>query len=365
MKILVVQDRLRSGGTERQTILLAKAFRAAGHSVAVITFRPGGAVAASLAPVSQVALQPFDTGLDWWAPGLRKRVHAASPDVVLCMGKMAKCRSGALQRSLSRTGSNAIVIGTMRTGKALPRLFRRSLQEVRHIVANSNEARAVLENHYTISPAKISVIPNALVFPPKPMTDSEIEASRADLRSSQGATENTLVMLCVAMFRPEKNQCSLINLAAQLPPDLDWQLWLAGAGETLAEVKSHARASGLETRIKFLGFLDNPTPLYRAADLAVLASLSESLPNFLIEAHAHGLPSVAFDVGGVKECGGRSVAVGADGSFRAEIVALSKDSATRRQEGERLEDFARASFSPEKQVGEYLRLFENLLRGSR
>ncbi len=32
MKILIVQDYLRSGGTERQSVLLANAFAAAGHA---------------------------------------------------------------------------------------------------------------------------------------------------------------------------------------------------------------------------------------------------------------------------------------------------------------------------------------------
>ncbi|MBC8041482.1 MAG: glycosyltransferase, partial [Opitutaceae bacterium] len=42
MKIRFVQDYLRSGGTERQTLLLAHAFRKAGHDTAVVLFRPGG-----------------------------------------------------------------------------------------------------------------------------------------------------------------------------------------------------------------------------------------------------------------------------------------------------------------------------------
>ena len=49
MKILIVQDYLRSGGTERQTILLANAFAKAEHDVTLITFRPSGPLAANLA----------------------------------------------------------------------------------------------------------------------------------------------------------------------------------------------------------------------------------------------------------------------------------------------------------------------------
>ncbi len=36
--------------------------------------------------------------------------------------------------------------------------------------------------------------------------------------------------------------------------------------------------------------------------MAVSASLEESLPNFLVEAQYHGLPVVAYDEAGVKEC---------------------------------------------------------------
>ena len=50
MKILIVQDYLRSGGTERQSILLANAFTAAGHPTTLLTFRPGGALDGTVHP---------------------------------------------------------------------------------------------------------------------------------------------------------------------------------------------------------------------------------------------------------------------------------------------------------------------------
>src|SRR4051812_2512675 len=117
MKIFIVQDYLRSGGTERQSVLLANAFSAQGHSASLLTFRPGGSVRSSIArSVSQIILQRTDTTLDWYAPGLVKRVRASLPDVVLCMGRMANCYAGTLQKSVP----TATVIGSMRTGKNLP-----------------------------------------------------------------------------------------------------------------------------------------------------------------------------------------------------------------------------------------------------
>src|SRR4051812_31157476 len=99
MKILVLQDRLRSGGTERQSVLLANAFASAGHATALTTFRPGGVLDGTVAPdVRRRALQPFDLHLDWFAPSLRDHVADVSPDVILCMGRMANCYAGQLQR---------------------------------------------------------------------------------------------------------------------------------------------------------------------------------------------------------------------------------------------------------------------------
>ena len=163
MKILLVQDRLRSGGTERQSVLLANAFAAAGHPITLLTFRPGGALASTVAPsVTRIALQPFDTGLDWLAPGLARAVQRAQPDIVLCRGRMANCYGGALQKRFPATA----VVATLRTGKPLPRLFRQSLPRVRHIVANSREARDRLLARQRLPAAAVSVIHNALVFPP-------------------------------------------------------------------------------------------------------------------------------------------------------------------------------------------------------
>src|SRR5688572_2153137 len=98
MKILVIQDFLRSGGTERQSILLANAFAAGGHATTLLTFRPGGALASTVDKnVTCRALQPFDLRLDWFAPGLSSEVRRSAPEIVLCMGRMANCYAGTIQ----------------------------------------------------------------------------------------------------------------------------------------------------------------------------------------------------------------------------------------------------------------------------
>ncbi len=357
MKILVIQDHLRSGGTERQSVLLANACAAAGHEATLVTFRPGGTLADTVAPqVARRVLQPFDLGLDWFAPGLHRAARKIAPDIVLCMGRMANCYAGGLQQARPA----AAVIATMRTGKPLPRLFRRSLQLARHVVANSFDARDLLVNRHGVPADKISVLHNSLVFP------ADTPGTRDDsLRAAHGAGPGTVVLLCVAMFRPEKNQRELVEIAAGLPTQGDWQLWLAGDGPARAECEQLVAARGLQRRVRFLGFHRDPTPFYRAADIAVHASRSESLSNFLIEAQAHGLPAVVYQVQGIAECfipgtTGWVVPFGDRGAFRTALQPLLADPARRAACAAPARAYARGTFDQARQVEAYLDLFRRL-----
>jgi len=357
MKILIVQDHLRSGGTERQSCLLANAFTEAGHPSALLTFRPGGSLADRPAKeVERIVLQGRDSGWDWYAPGLVRRAAAWSPDIVLCMGRMANCYAGRLAAGLT----NAAVIATMRTGKTPPWLFRRSLRQVGHVVANSHDSRRVLVNAYRVPDEKVSVIHNALVFP----AEARDRSDRVSVRIQHDADENTVVLLWVGMFRPEKNQREIVEIVGRLGPALRWQLWLAGEGVTRDGCARAVTERGLADRVKFLGFVRDPGPLYAAADLAVLTSRSESLSNFLIEAHAHGVPSIAYAVTGVDECGGLAIARDDQDGFVRELEQLMVDSTARAKESDRVRAFAREAFAPARQTQAYLDLFIRLTRSN-
>jgi glycosyltransferase involved in cell wall biosynthesis len=360
MKILVVQDRLRSGGTERQSILLSRAFAAEGHAAALLTFRPGGALEASAAGIARHSLQPVDLGLDWFAPGLTGAVKKFRPDIVLCMGRMANGYAGFLQ---GRADGAWKVVGTMRTGKPLPWLMRRSFRKVSHVVANSAETRGRLVAGIGLPPERITVIRNALVFPPLPALRDEA------LRARFGAGPGTSVLLCVAMFRSEKGQHELLKIAAGLPAAIEWHLWFAGEGPTRAACARLAGRLGLGDRIRFLGFEADPRRLYAAADVAVHASASESLSNFLAEAQAAGLPTVAYEVQGISEClvPGRTgwvIARGDRAAFRLALERLAAEPAeARARRSAEARAFARETFAPERQVAKYLELFGRLASG--
>ncbi len=273
------------------------------------------------------------------------------------MGRMANCHAGEIKAALP----GATVVGTMRTGKPLPRRYSESLRQVDHVIANSQDARDTLKTQYSVPEDKISVIVNSLVFRPLGV-DMRNEA----LRAQQGAGMSTQVFLNVSMFRPEKNHCGLIEIVEDLPTNFDFQLWLVGDGPTLGDCKAQTEDLGLTHRVKFLGWMRDPSMAYAAADIAVHASKSEALSNFLIEAQAHGLPVVAYRAQGNSECvlpgkTGFIINQGDEEAFRKALRRLAADTPDERaQRSAAARDFARSTFDHSKQVAAYLHLFRIL-----
>ena len=359
-KIAIIQDYLRNGGTERQSLHLARALAASGHEVTLLTFRPGGALSPN--PKSEIrnlkflSLQPFDTHLDFFAPRLHAAIRRLAPDIILCMGRMANCKAGRLARAFPRTA----VISTMRTGKKLPRAYIRSLHATRHTIANSHEAARLLRDRHALPAEKITVIHNAIIFPP---SDSEILNLKSLPSEARSLTILPLRLLCVAMFRPEKNHRELLEIFSKLHAACATELHLVGDGPELAPCRALAQKLNIAARVHFHGYIADPAPFYANPlnTIAVLTSRSESLPNFLIEAHAHGIPSVACAVGGVAECGGIAIPPNDQPAFLAALANLITSPDARAAESARVATHAREHFSPEPQLHRYLTLFDKLI----
>ena len=126
MRIVIYQDYLRVGGTESQSLYLAKRLLDMGHEVTVLTNRPGGRLR-SQAFESGLAvknLQAFDLHLNWFAPDLVRQLQNLRPEIVLLMGRNANGTGSLLQRKLR----NTLVVSTVRTGRPFTRAYQKSLK---------------------------------------------------------------------------------------------------------------------------------------------------------------------------------------------------------------------------------------------
>jgi glycosyltransferase involved in cell wall biosynthesis len=80
-------------------------------------------------------------------------------------------------------------------------------------------------------------------------------------------------------------------------------LRVVGDGPERPTLEAAARSCGIQTRVQFVGWASRPElpEHYRWADVFVLPSLDEGMPNVVLEAMAAGLPIVATDVAGSRE----------------------------------------------------------------
>lgn len=110
--------------------------------------------------------------------------------------------------------------------------------------------------------------------------------------------------LYVGRVDPEKSLSNVVMaFAAVLDEVPEAMLVIAGDGTDRRHLQDLVQSLGIEKSVRFLGRVMPPdtTELYRAADLFVTASETETQGIVLIEAAATGLPLVAVDAGAVRE----------------------------------------------------------------
>ena len=363
MKILIIQDHLRVGGTERQSLLLARTFMAKGHETVILTFRPGGHLATgeNLEGLQLEVLQRFDSRISLWGPGLKRRIRHLAPTVILCMGRTANCYAGFIQHAFPHVP----VVGTLRTGKLLFPLHHWSMGVVRAVLVNSNWWKRRLRER-GFPEERIHVVHNAVLLE---RAEEERLNLRREMRTRYGLPDESCVFLNVATFRPGKRHMELLRIFARLRqahPEIPWRLWLVGDGKEYRRCKHWAAAHGLGTRVRFFHFQQDPFPFYAAADVAVSVSREDSLPNFLIEAQATGLPVVAYDCRGVSETclpgetGHILPPEDTPGMLQA-LVDFATDPERRRRYGAAAPAFARKGFSRSSQAEATLQFLERLV----
>lgn len=103
----------------------------------------------------------------------------------------------------------------------------------------------------------------------------------------------------LAGLREVKNLGVLVEAMRRMPDN--WQLVIAGEGPERAKLEQLAIDSGVEDRVYFPGFVDQPEKVMGLFDIFALSSHSEQFPISVVEAMAAGLPVVAPRVGDIGE----------------------------------------------------------------
>lgn len=143
---------------------------------------------------------------------------------------------------------------------------------------------------------RVKLIPNGVntkLFVPV-SAEEKLEIRRAIL----GPVAHDYVAVFVGRLGPEKNLLVLLDAIAEI--ELDVFLLVVGEGAQREEVQRYVRTKKIQQRVAFWGTVNDVHRFYQMADVFVLPSLSEGLPNTLLEAMSCGIPSVGSNINSIR-----------------------------------------------------------------
>jgi glycosyltransferase involved in cell wall biosynthesis len=300
-RVLFAIPALDKAGPDRVFFELLRRLDRDRFEPAIVVSQPDGHYLSRLpADVAIHRLGPeVDTASRYPIVPLLRLVHRVRPDVVLATLRMAL--TAGVARPLFPRGTRLVNRPANHVTSSSDELIRRSPLKHRlsaalarfgfaradHLVCQSEDLRADLAGLGIGVP--MTVIGN-------PIDLEAVDREAADDVTLPGSPS----LLAVGRLSAQKGFDLLLPAFARLRAvEPGAHLTLVGRGPDEAALRDQAARLGVADGVTFRGFVANPYPLMRAADLYVLSSRWEGFPNVALEALACGTPVVAAACPGV------------------------------------------------------------------
>jgi glycosyltransferase involved in cell wall biosynthesis len=290
------------GGPERQLHFHARFARTTEYHVTIGSFSEHGERPEFLDTIEAdglaVHLFPVTSAYDRQAVSLLKNYLKANRIDVLCTHEYRTHLIGMLSTRGTNTGWVAFSRGwTMDNLKV--RLYhlldKGIIRFADHIVAVSKAQKKRLER-LLITGKQISVAYNSI------MPEAFDPVAPVNLRDRYGFPPDSVVCISAGRFSREKGQRFFVAAAGDaLKSNAKLRFVLFGDGPDYADLSASIAAAGLTDSIRCPGHEKNLIGCLKGADILVNPSLSEGLPNIVLEGMAVGVPVIATAVGGVPE----------------------------------------------------------------
>ena len=178
--------------------------------------------------------------------------------------------------------------------RLLRRLYNRSTQ----VLAVSHGARESAIRFYGIEPARIRTQYNGIdVGAIRQIAAGDPGDSWWSADSRQGG-RRVIRLVSAGRLNHEKGFHLLIESVRRLQAQdggVEYRLALLGEGDHRQKLQSQVQQAGLSEQVRMPGFRSDAAAWFRTADVFVLPSLVEGMPNVLLEAMACGTAVVSSD----------------------------------------------------------------------
>ena len=358
--IFLMCNSLETGGTERQFVNLAGGLRREGFDVWLGCLQRKGHFLSGIDEIDE-----FNPGGSF----LSLRAHRAR----ITLARFLRSKNIAIAHSFSFYGNIMlipvarivgvpVVIGSHRRMRDQLSILKSAAQGMMfrlcdRVVCNSIAAKTGLVDH-GLPESKAQVIPNGLA------PDCFNRAPPALPR----AKDVLRIGMIARMNNPAKNHGLFLRVAARLASKYsNVDFLMAGDGALRPGLEKAAEHLGIGGRVKFLGERHDIPAILASIDISVLASISESSPNTIMESMAAGVAVVATRVGGTAEIiddgiTGLLVASGSEAALCRAIECLLSNAALRSECGRRAKSVALERFGLDGAVAQYQQLYLSLLQ---
>jgi N-acetyl-alpha-D-glucosaminyl L-malate synthase BshA len=249
-------------------------------------------------------------------------------------------------------GTDITIVGQDHSFHAITKF---SIEKSDRITAVSQFLKDETVFAFGCSPCDVEVIPN---FMDPAVYDRS--AHEPALRRQIG--EDKKLLLHISNFRPVKRVLDVVRIFARVRKEIPSALVMVGDGPDRLAAEEEARVLGVADDVHFLGRIDPVAPLLASADLYLLPTDRESFGLSALEALACGVPTLGYDVGGIREV----VKNGVTGALRpvGDVDGLARFAVTLLGDAARWAEMsaaaaadARARFSSDDIVARYEALY--------
>jgi len=203
---------------------------------------------------------------------------------------------------LAMLGLNARRIGSYRNAYSpdLPFNHRRlrawlRLASVTTIVCNSEETVTALRRR-VCQHKNVIYVPNSV----EPVHDAQYQYHREQWRRKLGLSADEILIVGVGRLSRQKAFGRFVEMVALVQQVTPVKAVVAGRDDgCLPKLQKLTESLGIESVLRFTGPVPDARELMCAADIFVLSSDFEGMPNVIMEAMAAGVPCVSTRVNGV------------------------------------------------------------------
>lgn len=301
--ILVILDSFHLGGTETFATRAVELLSEHGLNVHVLGLRPEGPLLermrAAATEVHELGAATGKLRSVKLVLGIRRLVRRLRPRVVYTQDVFSNYLAAAAlvgnRKPRFVSSWRWTTINTTNRRRLAGWAARRS-----HAVVTNTEALSADIAGHNVPLSKIAIVPNYLE---PAMFDAGTAEHRREWRADLGIAPDACVVMCAGRLNPLKGPDIALEAFAQLPLQLRQTATLVfcGDGVMRAELERAVASQELGGSVHFTGAFRSPPNIFRHADLFLLPSRSEGMPNAMLEAAALGLPGVVTPVGGVPE----------------------------------------------------------------